>query len=253
MHVCDFSFEKDDRSLEVAFEAYGAVTSDKKKTFLFNQNIFNGTRPLDVALSGVLPTLGWWTGTRILCGIVVNPLFAIFVPFRATDRQTALTRTSAQSVGKPGSLLGIVPMTSQRKTLRIFCPWPHLRSLRRPVSLMIPLTLSFLRITSSIYCRVSRFCRTLSLSVVILLRRSANKGAPERVGKDKGSSAKRSNSSPSPIFNICFTNSQEFNSLVADSDELGRGNESTAVRNISNERLNVINDNTSANSTKKIK
>ena len=48
-----------------------------------------------------------------------------------------------------------------------------------------------------------------------------------------------------------FTNSQEFNSLVADSAELGRNNESTAVRNISNERLNVNNDNTSANSTKR--
>ena len=87
--------------------------------------------------------------------------------------------------------------------------------------------------------------------MVILLRRSLNKGASERLGKDWGSSAKRSNSAPSPTFNICFTNSQEFNSLAADSDELGRSNESTAVRNISNERLNVINDNTSVNSTKR--
>ena len=41
---------------------------------------------------------------------MVIPLFAIFVPFRATDRQTALTRTSAESVGKPGNLLRIVPL-----------------------------------------------------------------------------------------------------------------------------------------------
>ena len=46
----------------------------------------------------------------------------IFVPFRATDRQTALTRTSADSVGKPGTLLGIVPLTGLRETLRIFRP-----------------------------------------------------------------------------------------------------------------------------------
>ena len=45
-----------------------------------------------------------------------QPLFAIFVPFRATDRQTALTRTSAESVGKPGTFLGIVPLTGQRET-----------------------------------------------------------------------------------------------------------------------------------------
>ena len=64
-----------------------------------------------------------------------------------------------------------------------------------------------------------------------------------------------SNSAPSPTFNICFINSQEFNSLVANSAELdgiaNKGNnESTAIRNISNERLNVINDN-STNSTER--
>ena len=47
---------------------------------------------------------------------MVNPLFTIFVPFRATDRQTAPTRTSAASVGKPGTLLRIVPLTGQRET-----------------------------------------------------------------------------------------------------------------------------------------
>ena len=82
----------------------------------------------------------------------------------------------------------------------------------------------------------------------------SNQRASKRVGDDKGSSAKRSNSAASPTFNICFTNSQDFNSLAANSAELDGittkgNNESTAVRNISNERLNVINDNTSANST----
>ena len=36
VHVFEVPFEEDDRSLEVAFEAYGAVTSVKKQTFLFN-------------------------------------------------------------------------------------------------------------------------------------------------------------------------------------------------------------------------
>ena len=42
-----------------------------------------------------------------------------------------------------------------------------------------------------------------------------------------------------------------FDSLLANSAELDGNNESTAVRNISNERLNVVNDNTSANSTER--
>ena len=45
-------------------------------------------------------------GICVVCGILVNPLFAIFVPFRATDRQTAQTRTSAESVRKPGTWNG---------------------------------------------------------------------------------------------------------------------------------------------------
>ena len=36
VHVFEVPFEEDDRSLEVAFEAYGAVTSVKKQTFLSN-------------------------------------------------------------------------------------------------------------------------------------------------------------------------------------------------------------------------
>ena len=84
----------------------------------------------------------------------------------------------------------------------------------------------------------------------------SNQRASKRGGKDKGSSAKRSNSAPNPTFNVCFTNSQEFNSLVANSAELDGitstgNNERTAVHNISNERLTVINYNTSANSTEK--
>ena len=55
VHVFDFPFEEDDRSLEVAFEAYGTVKSVKKQTFLSNQNIFNDTRLVDVALSGYYP------------------------------------------------------------------------------------------------------------------------------------------------------------------------------------------------------
>ena len=138
------------------------VRSSLSKSRLF----FPTKTSLMVPGLSMLPYLGyyhnfwWWTGICVVCDIVVNPLFAIFVPFMATGRQTALTRTSAESVGKPDTLLGIVPFTGQRETLRIFRPWPHLRSLRRPVSLVILLTLSFLRITSSIYCRVSRFCRT---------------------------------------------------------------------------------------------
>ena len=95
--------------MEVAFEVYGAVKSVKKQTFLFNQNIFNGTRLVDVAFSGVLPRFLmvdgylcrlWYRGQPLVCNLC-----------------SALTRTSAQSVGKPGTLVGIVPLPGQQETL----------------------------------------------------------------------------------------------------------------------------------------
>ena len=72
--------------------------------------------------------------------------------------------------------------------------------------------------------------------VILLAEAVSNQRASKRVGKDKGSSAKRSNSALSPTFNICFTNSQELNSLVPNSAHAeldgitSKGNnESTAV------------------------
>ena len=64
----------------------------------------------------------------------------------------------------------------------------------------------------------------------------------KRARKEKGSSAKSSNFAPNCTVNICFTNSQEFNSLVANSDQLSitskGNNESTAVHNISKDSSN---------------
>ena len=70
----------------------------------------------------------------------------------------------------------------------------------------------------------------------------SNQRASKRAGKDKGSSAKRSNSTS----NICFTNSQEFASLLANSEL--ENNENTAV---CNEQLNFSNENISVNSTER--
>ena len=251
VHVFDFPFERDDRSLEVAFEAYGAVTSVKKQTFLSNQNISNSTRLVDVALSGVLPRFLMVNG--YLCRRLWyrgQPLVAIFVPFRATDRQTALTRTSAESVGKPGTLLGIVPMMGQRETE----DFPPLASSSQSAEASVSRYSSDSQLLKDNELDLRQSQSILQDLVPVSGDSSeaeSNQRASTRVGKDKGLSTKRSNSAPSPSFNICFTNSQEFSSLDTNSAELDGNNESTAVRNISNERLNVINDNTSANSTKK--
>ena len=48
-------FEEDDISLEVAFDAFGTVKSVKKQTCVSNPNIFNGTKLVNIVLSGVLP------------------------------------------------------------------------------------------------------------------------------------------------------------------------------------------------------
>ena len=174
------------------------------------------------------------------------------MPFRATGRQTALTRTSAESVGEPDTLLGIVPFKGQWET-------PPLASSSQSAEASVSCDSS-----DSQLLKDNELDPLQSQSILQDLvpvsgdssEAESNQRASKRVREDKGSSAKRSNSAPSPTFNICFTHSQEFNSLVANSAELdgitSKGkNESTAVRNISNERLNVINDDTKANSTER--
>ena len=173
-----------------------------------------------------------------------TPCSQIFVLFRATGRQTALTRTIAESVGKPDTLLGIVPFTGQRET----ADFQPLASSSQSAEASVSSDSS-----DSHFFKDNELDLLQSQSIMQDLvpvsgdssEAESNQRASKRVGKDKGSSAKRSNSAPSPTFNICFTNSQEFNSLVANSAELdgitSKGNnEITAVRNISNERLNVF-------------
>ena len=181
-----------------------------------------------------------------------TPCLQVFVPFRATGRQTALTRTSAESVGEPDSLPGIVPFKGQWET-------PHLASSLQSAEASVSCDSSDSQLLKDNELDLLQSQSILQDLVPVSGDSSeaeSNQRASKRVREDKGSSAKRSNSAPSPTFNICFTHSQEFNSLVANSAELdgitSKGNnESTAVRNISNERLNVINDDTKANSTER--
>ena len=93
------------------------------------------------------------------------------------------------------------------------------------MSLGILLTLSSLKITSSIFCSQSIFQALVPVSGDS--SEESNQRPSKRAGKDKGSSAKRSNSAVDPTFNICFTNSQEFASLLTYSEL--ENNENTAV------------------------
>ena len=72
--------------------------------------------------------------------------------------------------------------------------------------------------------------------MVILLRRSPNKGPIKESGKTRVYLPKGVIPLQALLSIFVLTNSQEFNSLVDNSAELDRKNESTALRNISNER-----------------
>ena len=258
VHVFDFPFEEDDRSLEVAFEAYGTVKSVKKKTFLSKQNIFDGTRLVDVALSGVLPRFLmvdgylcrlWYCGQPLVCNLcAVQGHRSANCPNKDKCRKCGKTRHFARNCtydGSAGDSADFPPLASSSQSAEA--------SVSRDSSdsqLLKDNELDLVE-SQSILQDLVPFSGDSSEA-------ESNPRACKRVGKDKGSSAKRSNFAASPTFNICFTNSKEFNSLVANSAELdcvaSKGNsESTAVRNISNERLNVINDDASANRSERLK
>ena len=73
-----FSFRGRWQILGGCFEAYGAVKSVKKQTFLSNQNIVRGARLVDVTLYGVLPRFLmvdgylcrlWYLGQSLVCNL----------------------------------------------------------------------------------------------------------------------------------------------------------------------------------------
>ena len=257
MRVFDFSFEKDNRSFEVAFEAYDAVKSVKKLTFLSNQIIFNGTRLVDVAFSGVLPRFlmvdGYlcrlrYRGEPLACNLcAVQGHWSANCPNKDKCRKCGNTRHFARNCTfhRPaGDSADFPPLASSSQSEEA--------SVSRDSS-----DSQFLKDNELDLLQSQSILQDLVPVSGDSSEAESNQRVSKRVGKDKGSSAKRSSSAPSPTFNICFTNSQEFNSLVANSAELdgitSKGNnESTIVRNISNERLNVINDDTSANSTERV-
>ena len=241
VHVFDFPFEEDDRSLGVAFEAYGAVKSVKKQTFLSNQNIFNGTRLVDVVLSGVLPRFLmvdgylcrlWYRGQPLVCNLcAVQGHRSANCPNKDKCRkcgQSGHFARNCTSDGSAGDSADFPPLASSPQSAEANVSQDSSDSqLLKDNELDLMQSQSILQDLVPVSGESSG---------------ESNQRASKRAGKDKGSSAKRSNSTS----NICFTNSQEFASLLANSEL--ENNENTAVRN---EQLNVSNENISVNSTER--
>ena len=239
VHVFDFPFEEDDRSLGVAFEAYGAVKSVKKQTFLSNQNIFNGTRLVDVVLSGVLPRFLmvdgylcrlWYRGQPLVCNLcAVQGHRSANCPNKDKCRkcgQSGHFARNCTSDGSAGDSADFPPLASSPQSAEANVSQDSSDSqLLKDNELDLMQSQSILQDLVPVSGESSG---------------ESNQRASKRAGKDKGSSAKRSNSTS----NICFTNSQEFASLLANSEL--ENNENAAVRN---EQLNVSNENISVNST----
>ena len=238
VHVFDFPFKEDDRYLEVAFEAYGTVKSVKKQTFLSNQNIFNGTRLVDVVLSGVLPRFLmvdgylcrlWYRGQPLVCNLcAVQGHRSANCPNKDKCRkcgQSGHFARNCTSDGSAGDSADFPPLASSAEA--------NVSQDSSDSQLLKDNELDLMQSQSILQDLVPVSGESSGES---------NQRASKRAGKDKGSSAKRSNSTS----NICFTNSQEFASLLANSEL--ENNENAAVRN---EQLNVSNENISVYSTER--
>ena len=139
---------------------HGAVKSVKKQTFLSNQNIFNGTRLVDVALSGVLPRflmvegyLGrlWYRGQPLVCNLC---------SFQGHRSANCPNKDKCRKCGKTGHFARNCTFDGSAGDSTDF---PPLASSSQSAEANVShgsSELSFLNITSSIYRRVSRFFKT---------------------------------------------------------------------------------------------
>ena len=205
--------------MEVAFEAYGAVKSVKKQTFLSNQIIFDGPRLVDVALSVVLLRF-LMVDICVVCGVVVKPLFANLCAVQGDRSTNCPNKDKCRKCGKTERFARNCNFHGPAGDSADF---PPLGSYSQSAEASVSPDSSdsqFFKDNELNLLQTQSILQDLVPISGDSSEAESNHSASKRVGEDKGSSAKRSNSAPSPIFNICFTHSQEFNSLVANSAEL---------------------------------
>ena len=231
--------------MEVAFEAYGAVKSVKKQTFLSNQNIFNGTRLVDVVLSGVLPCFLMVDGYLCRLWYRGQPLVCNLCAVQGHRSANCPNKDKCRKCGKSGHFARNCTFDGSAGDSADF---PSLASSSQSAEASVSRDSSDSQLLKDNELHVLQ-SQSILQDLVPFSGDSfegSNQRASKRAGKDKGSSAKRSNSAADPAFSICFTNSQEFSSLLTN-PEL-ENNENTAVRN---EQLNVSNENISVNRTER--
>ena len=202
VHVFDFPFEEDDRSLKVAFEAYGAVKSVKKQTFLSNQNILNGTRLVDFVVSGVLPRFLmvdgylcrlWYRGQTLVCNLcAVQGHRSANCPNKDKCRKCGKSAHFAWNCTFDGSAGD--------------CRFPPLASSSQSAEDSVSRDSSDSQLLKDNELDLLQSQSILQDLVPVSgdSYEESNQRASKRAGKDKGSSAKRSNSAVDPTFNICL-------------------------------------------------
>ena len=211
--VFAFPFEENDRSLEVAFEAYGAVKSVKKQTFLSNQNTFNGTRLVDVALSGVLPRFLIVDGYLCRLWYRGQPLVCNLCSFRGHRSANCPNKDRCRKCGKTWDFARNCTFDGSAEDSADFPPVASSSQSAEASVSRASFDSQLLKDNELDLLQSQSILQDLLPISGDSSEAESNQKASKRVGKDKGSSAKRSNSASSPTFNICFTNSQEFNSL----------------------------------------
>ena len=192
-------------------------SSLSKRRLLTNQNIFNGTRLVDVALSRVSPRFLmvdgylcrlWYRGQPLICAVQGHR--SANCPNKDKCRKYRKTGHFARSCtfdGSAGDSADFLPLASSSQSAEARVSRDSSDSqLLKDNELDLLQSQSILRDLVPVSGDSSEA--------------ESNQRACKRLVKDKGSSAKRSSSAPSSTVNICFTNSQEFNSLVANSAEL---------------------------------
>ena len=165
VHLFDYPYEGDAAPIDTLFKTYGKVKGIRHQKYISREDIFTGTRLIDIVIDRTPPDWFQLTAISVGFGIKANRLFVTLVALRVIKLMIVPTRISAIVVVKQVILPVIVLMPG------VLGPLMFRILLRRALSMVPTLMLVLIVMLLMIPCllRVPQSLSLIQFQVLLLL------------------------------------------------------------------------------------